>query len=79
MSSNLTNDQLLELLRERGLVQLQQHNPPPTEKNLAEQISKGNVDIEDQLKHAQSVRCLPEAAKTAILDYAISELLKLER
>ena len=78
--SNLTNEQIMELVRERGLAQPQpEQQQPAVIQSLTEKITHGNHKLAEEIRTASSVRTMPLASKTKLLDYCISELLKLNR
>ena len=74
MSADLTNEELLKLVKERGLHC--QESQAPQEVGFAAKLEKLDSQTKEQLSLARSVAFLPQSAKTALMDLAMSELLQ---
>ena len=75
---DLTNEQLLNLLRERGLAttSIQAQQPvPQKELGLSQKLNLITKVHKEQIQEAKSVRFIPQGAKTELLDVAMDQLL----
>ena len=74
--SDLTNEQLLALVRERGLAN--EEPPQEIQNSLAMKLSAIKGGSKELISTAQSVRFLPQTAKTELMDVAMDHLLQIQ-
>ena len=80
-ASNLTNEELLELVRQRGLETSANTAPVTPSQPVDEFIMKLqsiNQKHKDLISEAKSASFIPQGAKTALLDVAMDRLLRIE-
>lgn len=78
---NLTDEQLMAIARERGLLSTQSEVPaapqgPPT---FRQQIEALPATLKEAIRSAPSIRLLATQGKTALVDITISELMSREK
>ena len=78
---SLTDEQLMAIARERGLLNTESEAPaapqgPPT---FRQQLERIPAIIKEAIRAAPSIRLLATQGKTALLDIAISELLHRQK
>ena len=87
---DLTNEELMELIRQRGLaVPSQQQAEPPQNtaetapvvvntRSLAEKLRELPNRVQESVREARSCNFLPQAVKTALLDVIIDHIMSME-
>ena len=78
MNPNMSNEELMALVRERGLVDFPETSErQPSSPSLDADIERMPAEIIQTLNKANSVAFIPLKVKTALIDVAISHLLKI--
>ena len=75
MSSNISDKELLQLVKERGLL----NHGPSSEKLAKRLVDDIPEEIKNDIRQAKSVQFIPQGAKSILLDIVMSELLRIER
>ena len=76
----LSNEELLQMVRERGLIKCSTSEQiSPIKGTLKEDLIQINQETQEIISQAGSVNFIPSKAKTELLDVVINHLLKITR